>query len=205
MKLALPASTLMLLALTACNPAPAPQDAVVPPADQPTGDVPPATAPTPDAAGTDPTAGLVGLAGYGSASFGMDVAALRKAVPELGEGKPDEPGGCHYLPLTRASGEAPRVSFMIEGDKFVRIDVDSSAVVAPGGGRIGMGVDQIDALYAGRVEKLPNKYVPAARDLRIKDADGGTGVLMFQADEKGSVHAWHVGIPPQVDYVEGCS
>ncbi|RNF84405.1 hypothetical protein EER27_08485 [Lysobacter psychrotolerans] len=135
----------------------------------------------------------------------MDVAALRKAVPELGEGKPAEPGGCHYLPLGSASGDQPQVSFMVEGDKFVRIDVDSAAVVAPGGGKIGMDTKQIEALYAGRVEKLLNKYVPAARDLRIKDADGGTGVLLFQADEKGSVHAWHVGIPPQVDYVEGCS
>ncbi|TQC57293.1 lectin, partial [Pantoea dispersa] len=33
---------------------------------------------------------------------------------------------------------------------------------------------------------------------------GQSGVLVFETDAAGKVVAWRVGLPPQVDYVEGC-
>ncbi|HWI23748.1 MAG TPA: lectin, partial [Lysobacter sp.] len=33
----------------------------------------------------------------------------------------------------------------------------------------------------------------------------GKGVLVFETDAAGKVTAWRAGVPPQVDYVEGCS
>jgi hypothetical protein len=30
-------------------------------------------------------------------------------------------------------------------------------------------------------------------------------VLLFATDADGRVNEWRIGVPPQVDYVEGCS
>jgi hypothetical protein len=94
---------------------------------------------------------------------------------------------------------------MIEGGRFARIDVRADDIVAPGGGRAGMNAEEIEALYPGRIEERPHKYVEGGKYLRIPDEMGGEGVLLFAADEQGRVTEWRVGVPPQVDYVEGCS
>ena len=41
--------------------------------------------------------------------------------------------------------------------------------------------------------------------LTITAPDGSPAKLVFQVDGVGSVTGWRVGLPPQVDYVEGCS
>ena len=95
---------------------------------------------------------------------------------------------------------------MIEGAKFARIDVRRDDVTAPGGGKVGMTKAQVAALYPG-IEEQPHKY-SGGLYLRVKDAAGGSGVLLFETDGKGDdakVTEWRIGIPPQVDYVEGCS
>ena len=125
---------------------------------------------------------------------------------DLGDAKPDQAGGCYYLIPQPIGTEGYRTAFMIEGDKFVRIDVRRDDVVAPGGGKVGMSKAQIAALYAG-IEEEPHKYTDG-QYLRIKDAAGGNGVLLFETDGKGDaakVSEWRIGVPPQVDYVEGCS
>ena len=42
-----------------------------------------------------------------------------------------------------------------------------------------------------------------ARYLRVTRA-GSEAVLVFETDEAGRVQEWRIGLPPQVDYVEGC-
>lgn len=141
--------------------------------------------------------------GYAALRFGMDEAALRAAwdgpvLQGLGEGE-----GCRYL--SPEGQAAPAVlAFMLEGGRFVRYDVGqgNAAVVAPGGGRIGMDTDAVRALYPA-ARMLPHKYVPEGRVLRVP-LDRGA-VLVFEAGADGRVGAWRVGVPPQVDYVEGCS
>ena len=57
------------------------------------------------------------------------------------------------------------------------------------------------------VEEQPHKYSEGLY-LRVEDTAGGTGVLLFETDGKGDdakVTEWRSGVPPQVDYVEGCS
>ncbi|RZA22649.1 MAG: lectin, partial [Lysobacteraceae bacterium] len=71
-------------------------------------------------------------------------------------------------------------------------------------GKRGMSLDEIRKLYPG-AEEQPHKYVEGGKNLRIKDSGGGNGVLVFEIDAAGKVSAWRVGVPPQVDYVEGCS
>lgn len=218
--LALPISTLLALALAACA---GERDAAgtdagaidIAPDDQPYEDVPPATAPAgtamPAAApGPIPAEGAIGYAGFGPARFGADREAVRIAWgKDIKADTPSEPGGCHYL--VTQTGPQPRpatgygLGFMIEGDRFARIDVDSADIAAPGGGRVGMGAGEIRARYAGGIEEQPHKYVDGGKYLRISDPAGGSGVLVFATDAAGTVTQWRIGVPPQVDYVEGCS
>jgi hypothetical protein len=140
--------------------------------------------------------------GYGALRFGMDARAMRASWqgPALrGDGSPED---CHYL--SPEGQAAPAVlAFMLEGGRFVRYDVGqgNSAVAAPGGGRIGMDSDAIRALYPG-IETRPHKYLPEGRVLRVPLE--GDAVLVFETGADGNVGAWRVGLPPQVDYVEGC-
>lgn len=183
--------------------APAPID------DQPPGDVPPATAPAEALASLRvdlPAEGTISFEGFGPAKFGGTDEDVRMSWgADLGDAKPSEPGGCYYLipqPLTEAGY---RVAFMIEGDRFSRMDVRAGEVTAPGGGKVGITTAQIESLYGGRVESLPHKYVEGAHYLRVTDPAGGSGVLVFETEPDGQVDAWRIGVPPQVDYVEGCS
>jgi hypothetical protein len=177
--------------------------------DQPVEEVPPATAPPGALASLQvrsPAEGTITFEGFGPARFGGTQEEVRISWGgDLGDAQPSEAGGCYYLipqPLTEAGY---RVGFMIEGDRFVRVDVRADDVAAPGGGRIGMGIAEIESLYGGRVEQRPHKYDPDGRYLRITDPAGGDGVLVFETDAQGRVDEWRVGLAPQVDYVEGCS
>lgn len=203
------AACLFALALTACERAPSPVPET-PSTDAAAASVPDALdrpdAPPPfDAPDAVPAPGAIGWAGFGSAAFGADPEAVRQVWGRgLGEAGPSEPGGCRYLVPQPRDTAGDRIAFMIEGDRFVRIDVRAADIEAPGGGRVGMDIARIDALYPGLVERRPHKYVEGAHDLRIPAPDGGRSVLLFEAGADGRVAAWRIGVPPQVDYVEGC-
>ena len=201
--------------LAACGAPPAdgdpqvPSDAPEPVADQPVDHVPPATAP-PEAIGSLrvglPAEGTITFEGFGPARFGAADEAVRMAWGgDLGDEQPSEPGGCYYLIPQPLGEDGYRVAFMIEGDRFARIDIRSDQVEAPGGGKVGMGAEQIRALYPGRVEQAAHKYDPDGSYLRVTGEGGAPGVLLFETGGDGKVDEWRIGVPPQVDYVEGCS
>src|SRR3546814_4020720 len=79
---------------------------------------------------------------------------------------------------------------MFEDGKFVRYDVGTGREIAPGGGKVGMGVDEIRSLYAGRVEETPHKYVEGGKYLGVEDISGGKGKLVFATDGDGKVTSW---------------
>jgi hypothetical protein len=181
----------------------APEPAVPPAAV----DVPPATAPgeTPSGDRAMPAPGSIRFDGFGTANFGANAEAVRIAWgQDLGSVERESPQACHYLfPQPPPEGRY-RIAFMIEGGEFRRLDVGAVDILAPGGGRLGMVADEIAGLYTGRVERRPHKYVDGGEYLRVADASGD-GVLVFVTDAAGTVTEWRVGLPPQVDYVEGCS
>ena len=154
-----------------------------------------------------PAEGTITFKGFGPVNFGATAEEVRMAWGgDLGEAKPSEPGGCHYLIPQPLGTDGYRTAFMIEGDKFTRIDVRRDDVTAPGGGKVGMTKAQVAALYTD-IEEQPHKYTDG-QYLRVKDAAGGNGVLLFETDGKrddAKVTTWRIGVPPQVDYVEGCS
>ncbi len=222
-KLFATATTLVLATLLAAcgtqEAAPPADSGAEPPApadDQPVEDVPPATAPvTPPAATPDEAQGtappgnteLARFDGYGDLRFGIVADEMPQAWG--GElvtlGKDDNPG-CYFM--TPKWVEVPaEFAFMIGDGKFARYGTESGKFVAPGGGKVGMTKAEVAALYAGRIEERPHKYTDG-QYLRIADGAGGDGVLVFETDGKtdtAKVTEWRVGVPPQVDYVEGCS
>lgn len=141
--------------------------------------------------------------GYGDMRFGMDEAAFDQAWGGELKGAPGQGSSCFYK-TPKWVKQSTEFAFMFEGGHFVRYDVGTAKDTAPGGGKVGMSEAQIRALYGTRVEAQPHKYVDGAKYLRIA-APQGDGVLVFETDAQGKMTRWHVGVPPQVDYVEGCA
>ncbi|WP_426700882.1 lectin [Rhodanobacter sp. Col0626] len=140
--------------------------------------------------------------GYGDMRFGMDEAAFDKAWGGELKGAPEQDSSCFYKTPKWVKLSAD-FAFMFEGGRFVRYDVGTAKESAPGGGKVGMSEAQVRALYGERVETQPHKYVAGAKYLRVA-APEGSDVLVFETDARGKVTRWHAGMPPQVDYVEGC-
>lgn len=144
--------------------------------------------------------------GVGPLRFGMTVAQMRKAwrMPLRGGPLPGDPtgGACYYLMPRGGSND---LMLMVEEGRFVRVDVATSAAAAPGGGRVGMSLDAVRKLYAGRVKAAPSSYDAAAMDLRVTPSHGEKTLLLFEVNAAGKVTSWRVGETHQVNYVEGCS
>ena len=156
---------------------------------------------TPAVANTAP-ASLARYDGYGDVRFGMDEAAFAEAWRGELKGAPSPGSGCFYKTPKGVTPPAD-IAFMFEGGRFVRYDVGTAKEAAPGGGKVGMDEAQIRALYGARVVTQPHKYVSGANYLRIA-VPHGDEVLVFETDAQGRITRWRVGVPPQIDYVEGC-
>jgi hypothetical protein len=148
---------------------------------------------------------LVNWGGYRTAPFNGDAAAVRAAATETLTGEPDPdngPDGCYYLmPPTDADGY--RYAFMMEGGKFVRLDVKTADIVAPGGIVPGMTKADVLAAFPQTVQQ-PHHYTDG-QYLVVAPADGGEARLVFEVDAAGTIERWRIGLEPQVHYVEGCS
>jgi len=193
-----------LLGLTACTPAGSDAAADVPVQDAisatampaPADPVPPTAAP-----GPAPDIGLVHWNGYGDTAFGMDETAFRKAWGgDLSSDEFEDKASCFHL-WPKGQKTSAELAFMFGDARFARYSTEDPKLTAPGGGRIGMSRGEIGKLYPGHVEEEPHKYTDG-KYLRIAD---GENVLVFETDGSGKVTEWRVGVPPYVDYVEGCA
>lgn len=173
----------------------APADASVPPATAPAGAADPA-----DAEET----GMATLSGFGDLVLGSSETEARVAWGGELQGLADVQQDCHYLTPKWVKRPAD-LAFMMEGGKFVRYDVGTDTQTAPGGGRVGMSNEELQALYSGELQSSPHKYVPEGQVLSVGKGAPGDGRLVFEIGADGKVSAWRVGLTPQVDYVEGCS
>jgi hypothetical protein len=172
----------------------------------------PAPTATVDATAPDkaPAAGAEGAAatgparldGYGPVALGSTLEQVHAAWKEPLQGEvPDD--YCHAL---RPQGtQADDVVFMIEGKRLVRYDVRNDRIVAPGGGKVGMSLGQLQTLYPDRGDVTAHKYDEKGHNLRVRPATEGGALINFEIGGDGNVTAWRVGKTPQVDYVEGCS
>ena len=178
--------------MAAADPAPA-----TPPVTEPVVPAEPAVVVAP--------ASQASFTGYGDMKLGSTLEQAKTAwAGELQESKPAEGSTCHYL-MPKWVSKASEFGFMVEEGKFVRYDVGTDKEIAPGGGKVGMVVEQLMLLYGSSLQSAPDKYVEGGKVLTIAAPDGSPAKLVFQVDGVGSVTGWRVGLPPQVDYVEGCS
>lgn len=204
---AFPVAGLLALSLAACSPGPdATPERAAPTAGAPANpatdgsvstDADLATASPVDTRPDSPAR----LDGFGAVALGASVEDVRNrfGAPLQGEVPNDE---CHYLRPQKETPEGPFL--MIEGNQLVRYDVRGPAIVAPGGGRVGMTLGELQKLYPERADVGPDKYDPQAQHLRVRPAQEGQGIIDFALGADGKVASWRVGMPPQVDYVEGC-
>jgi hypothetical protein len=170
--------------------------------------VPDAAAATPAVVAPPPSAvEPIGFGGYGVAVFGSDEAMLRSAWTGAlrgGAGDAAEGASCYYLAADPAPANGRGIAFMFEEGRLVRYDVDTADRIAPGGITVGMKADAVFAAFPGKVQEQPDKYLPGARDLIVADPAGGAARLIVKTGADAIVTSWRIGVPPQVDYVEGC-
>ncbi len=140
----------------------------------------------------------VGAAGFGALHFGMSRSAAETVAGGPFAGL-TQAAACQQV---RSPGQ-PDIAFVFNGDKLQRIDVRTPGVMAAGGGRIGMQVDEIRTLYAGHLTEQARKVVPAGRDLKVVGKDGAG--IIFRTDADGKVTAFRAGVAPALDAAEGCS
>lgn len=204
----LPAVLLLGIALAGCNREDAADagDAGPIPQEQAPASAP-APAPVPPAAGVIGNiadAGLSRIDGYGALDFGLTPEEARQAWEGglAGQG-PSEPDGCFIL-RPQGQAKATDLGFMFENELLVRYQSASDSLAAPGGGKVGMSEADLRAQYAGNMAEAPHKYVQGAKTLTVETGGDATTRVVFETDATGQVTAWRVGIPPQVDYVEGC-
>ena len=142
------------------------------------------------------------LDGYGPLRLGSPLDQVRADWKQPLQGEvPDD--YCHAL---RPQGaQADDVILMIEGKRLVRYDVRNDRIIAPGGGKVGMSLGQLQTLYPDRGDVTAHKYDEKGHNLRVRPAEEGGAIINFEINGDGNVTAWRVGKTPQVDYVEGCS
>ena len=149
--------------------------------------------------------------GYAGARFGMTEQAFAKAWRGSLQHQTQVTPGCYYIyPKWAEHDNRINLAFMFVDGHFVRYDVGEKAMIAPGGGRIGMSLTQIHDLYGAGVVEGPRDYFNSgkpddakARSLHVH-APGSTAMLQFDTDVNGHVDNWRIGMPPAVDFMEGC-
>lgn len=141
------------------------------------------------------------LDGFGVLTLGMDMTAAGQAWPGVFDRLPRMAEGVCFH--TSPPGLAD-VSLMFDDGRFVRYDASSNDLVAPGGGRSGIGEAQLQALYRGSLRAAPHRLASGGKSL-VLDASGvAPSRLVFETDRRGMVIQWRVGLRPHVDYSEGC-
>ncbi len=196
---------LLPLALAACNPshdtdptpAPTAEDLVA--AANPHTDDAVIAPPVKQASATDvpmpgsdaPPMDTVGAEAFGPLRFGMNRKDADKAAGSAFEAAGASGKGCY---IAHRAGQ-PDIGYMFDGDKLMRIDVRTPGVL----------IDEIRTLYAGHLTEQPGKYDPNARLLKVGGDKPGAGGLIFETEANGTVTAYRAGLPPALDFVEGCS
>ncbi len=144
-----------------------------------------------------PTA-TVGATGFGTARFGMHRVDVEHVANGAFEGS-TQVSGCQR---THRAGQ-PDIVYLFDDGKLQRIDVRTPGVMADGGGHVGMQIDEIRTLYAGKLTEQPRNDVHGGLSLKAIDKNGSG--LIFETDANGIVTAFRAGVAPELDRVEGCS
>ena len=151
-----------------------------------------------------PTSSLV-IDGIGSIRVGMTLqeAANATGLTMATRGTYGHESCDYYEAIGSPSG----ISFMVSYGRIVRVDIDNPAIKTPSGAGIGTSLDQIKALYPGKIKESDHQYVTGGKYLRFvpEDAADQKYRILFETDEEGQVTRFRSGFEDEVGYVEGCS
>lgn len=214
---ALAASALALLVLTACQkPAEPAQPAAAAPAD--TGKAPAASAAAgnplepaaravrSDAIGYDGFSGGAEAGGPVTARFGADAASVRGAWGgEMKDNNGQRPDAKCFLLYPVRGAITHQYGFLMGKDGLAGIDVYDPNAQAPGGGRIGMSIDEINQAYAGKIKQVPNPTFEGAAFLEAAAPDGKNTRLTFETDALGNVTNWRISVKDALAHEESCT
>jgi hypothetical protein len=140
--------------------------------------------------------------GAGPLRIGMSIDEARAAARgALAAPSNSDPSACTYVPI---AGAPKGIAVMVEGGRVVRIDVDSGSVPTAEGARVGDTEERIRTIYPGDVTIAPHKYTNGHYlTVRPKSAADSVNRIVFETDGR-AVTRYRVGVPPPVEYVEGC-
>lgn len=97
------------------------------------------------------------------------------------------------------------VLIMTVGGQVARVEVSDTTVSTSAGARVGDSEARINALYPGRVQTTPHKYIDG-HYLIVRGGPGADSIyrLVFETDGQ-RVTRYRGGRMPEVEWVEGCS
>ncbi|WP_394540448.1 hypothetical protein PRJ39_07440 [Lysobacter enzymogenes] len=215
---ALAASALALLVLAACQkpaePAQSAQAAAgdtgkAPAATSAAADnplEPPARAVRSDAIGYDGFSGGAEPGSPVSARFGADAASVRGAWGgEMKDNNGQRPDAQCFLLYPVRGAITHQYGFLMGKDGLAGIDVYDPKAQAPGGGRIGLSIDEINKAYAGKVKQVPNPTFEGAAFLEVEAPQGKDTQLTFETDALGNVTNWRIARKGAMAHEESCT
>lgn len=196
----------LTLFAAACDPAtPTDPEPITPPEGTATPADPamPATGTAVDAPATqtDADCQTVTAEGLCGVEFGMTADDARAAhqgeLYNMGDSGTGDDQACMYLGPQQGNYD---VGYMLVDGTVQRIDVRAPGIATAESVEVGTPATDVTRLYPG-LERQPNKYT--SRDNLIVQLSGDVRLVM-ETDEAGNVASYRIGLPPAVDYVEGC-
>jgi hypothetical protein len=152
-------------------------------------------------AGTPQAEWRVSLRAAGPIRFGMPLREARRLLQDRAPRAPSSVDCDYWSP----PNVPPGVSFLVEGGRVMRIDVDSATVPTASGARVGDSEARILELYGDRLQRRPHQYLEGSYLTYVpRDAADTNFRLVFETDGR-RVTSYRAGRRPTVEYIEGCS
>jgi len=137
--------------------------------------------------------------GAGPVKIGMSLSQLNTALHEkFAMPKAKDEQGCFY----GNAAKHPHVSFMIEGGRLARIDVDSAGISTMEGVQVGDSEKHALQVYGPTIKVEDHNHIPEGRYLTIRSKDSRYGIS-FEKDS-GKIQTFYAGRFEAVQYVERC-
>ncbi|QWP78855.1 hypothetical protein J5226_10870 [Lysobacter sp. K5869] len=167
---------------------------------------PPARPVRSDAIGYDGFSGGAEPGGPVTARFGADAAGVRGAWGgEMKDNNSQRPDANCYLLYPVRGAITHQYGFLMGKNGLAGIDVYDPKAQAPGGGHVGMSIDEINKAYAGKVKQVPNPTFEGAAFLEVPAPDGKNTQLTFETDALGNVTNWRIATKDALAHEESCT